>query len=337
MLLAIGCCLSAPETSAHILSVSESADDRLAAIQYWRRDLELLPALATLPRTGRLQENPTGALNETCPGPLVHTKRGDIGAGWLHYPKTGGSTVEDVLHLPFAGHIPVRKRHGCLRGQCVSTTGNYPLTTVIRHPVERAISVYFFYKSGQHQKGYADRQRHFCHPGTGKAFGRPCKPKQSVFEFAKSLRLGHVKPTPYGLSGPSAWLSPNAQTSTHELEQFLTSRFFLGTTDRLDDYIARLYCVQHLGDPAANPPSPGHDKQTEHEGVFDLLSDEEYAELVRLNAEDVRLYYWAALRSDRCKDLSMPKECRGGREMTTELERILHTELQLNSPLSDPQ
>ena len=63
-LLATGCCLSAPETSAHILSASESADDRLAAIQYWRRDLEILPALATLPQTGRLQENPTGALNE---------------------------------------------------------------------------------------------------------------------------------------------------------------------------------------------------------------------------------------------------------------------------------
>ena len=88
-LLATGCCLSAPETSAHILSASESADDRLAAIQYWRRDLEILPALATLPQTGRLQENPTVALNETCPGPLVHTKPGDIGAGWLHYPKTG--------------------------------------------------------------------------------------------------------------------------------------------------------------------------------------------------------------------------------------------------------
>ena len=104
-LLATGCCLSAPETSAHILSASESADDRLAAIQYWRRDLEILPALATLPQTGRLQENPTAALNETCPGPLVHTKPGDIGAGWLHYPKTGGSTVEDVLHLPERGLV----------------------------------------------------------------------------------------------------------------------------------------------------------------------------------------------------------------------------------------
>ena len=101
------------------------------------------------------------------------------------------------------------------------------------------------------------------------------------------------------------------------------SRFFLGTTDRLDEYIARLYCVQHLGDPTTTSPSPEHDKETEHEGVFDLLSDEEYAELVRLNADDVRLYYWTALRSDRCKDLSVPEECRGGRAMTKELERIL--------------
>lgn len=336
-LLATGCCLSAPETSAHILSASESADDRLAAIQYWRRDLEILPALATLPQTGRLQENPTSALNETCPGPLVHTKPGDIGAGWLHYPKTGGSTVEDVLHLPFAGHTPVRERHGCVAGQCVSTTGDYPLTTVLRHPVERAISVYFFYKSGEDQAHYAERQRHFCRQGTGKAFGRPCQPKESVFQFAKNLRLEN-ETTNCGLcnSGPSAWLSPNAQTTTHQLEQFLTSRFFLGTTDRLDDYIARLYCVQHLGDTAVPPSSPGHDKQTEHDGVFDLLSDEEYAELVRLNADDVRLYYWTALRSDRCKDLSVPEECRGGRAMTEELERILHTELHLNRPLSDP-
>ena len=326
-LLATGCCLSAPETSAHILSASESADDRLAAIQYWRRDLEILPALATLPQTGRLQENPTSALNETCPGPLVHTKPGDIGAGWLHYPKTGGSTVEDVLHLPFAGHTPVRQRHGCVAGQCVSTTGDYPLTTVLRHPVERAISVYFFYKSGKSQAHYAERQRHFCRQGTGKAFGRPCEPKESVFQFAKNLRLEN-ETTNCGLcnSGPSAWLSPNAQFEqfrAHQLEQFLTSRFFLGTTDRLDDYIARLHCVQHLGDTAVPPSSPGHDKQTEHDGVFDLLSDEEYAELVRLNADDVRLYYWTALRSDRCKDLSVPEECRGGRAMTKELERIL--------------
>ena len=184
--------------------------------------------------------------------------------------------------------------------------------------------MYFFYKSGKSQAHYAERQRHFCRQGTGKAFGRPCEPKESVFQFAKNLRLEN-ETTNCGLcnSGPSAWLSPNAQTTTHQLEQFLTSRFFLGTTDRLDDYIARLYCVQHLGDTAVPPSSPGHDKQTEHDGVFDLLSDEEYAELVRLNADDVRLYYWTALRSDRCKDLSVPEECRGGRAMTKELERIL--------------
>ena len=300
-LLATGFGLSAPETSAHILSASESADDRLASIKYWRRDLELLPALATLPQTERLEEGSTAALNQSCPAPLAPR---DVATGWLHYPKTGGSTVEDVLHLPFKGHKPVRQEYAM-------TKGDFPLTTVIRHPVERAISVYFFLQSGEHQKGYAERQRHFCVRGTGRAFRRPCKPKQSVYEFAKSLRQGTVRPKPYGLSGPLEWLRPNAQTTTHQLEEFLMSRFFLGTTDRLDEYIARLYCVQHLGDPTTTSPSPEHDKETEHEGVFDLLSDEEYAELVRLNDDDVRLYYWAALRSSRCKDLSMPKECRG--------------------------
>ena len=318
--------LFAPETSSHILSASESADDRLASIQYWRRDLELLPALATLPQTERLQENSTDALNETCPGPLAPR---DIATGWLHYPKTGGSTVEDVLHLPFKDHNPVHEEYGMIEG-------DFPLTTVIRHPIERAISLYYFIQSGRSQRSYAERQRHFCVQGTGIEYGRPCRPKQSVFQFAKSLRQGTVRPKPPGLSGPSEWLRPNALTTTHQLEEFLTSRFFLGTTDRLDDYVARLCCVQQLGEPTTTSPSPEHHKTTEHEGVFDLLSDEEYAELVRLNEEDVRLYYWAARRSSRGKDLSMPKECRGGRAMTEELGRILHDELRLNNPLSDP-
>ena len=86
----------------------------------------------------------------------------------MHIPKTAGTTLERFLGTAFTGHDPVKFRR---------KTGRF--VTLYRHPVEWALSYYYFRKSGENQGNYKKHQAKFCVRGTGKAFPTPCVPKVS--------------------------------------------------------------------------------------------------------------------------------------------------------------
>merc|ERR1719245_42590 len=103
---------------------------------------------------------------------------------------------------------------------------------------------------------HADRQRHFCEPGTGRAYRNNCKPKLSLYEFIASDR-DSIYESKYlynkqlhgrddAAIGTDAnfmfeWLKPNADSSLDDVKEFLLERFALiGDTANLEPFLAQL-------------------------------------------------------------------------------------------------
>jgi len=102
----------------------------------------------------------------------------------LHIEKTGGTTIEKMLGVGHQGHDPmwIQLQRFQLQGPRFD---KLRWVTVIREPVDRLVSDYYFQLSGENQPNtYKDRQRTLCYPKTGIDFGKPCKPMFNFYEFA---------------------------------------------------------------------------------------------------------------------------------------------------------
>ena len=103
-----------------------------------------------------------------------------------HIPKAGGTTIENFLEIPFQDHMSMRRKERCSETKCPNYHKAYaaveglpwPLLLIMRHPVDRFISEYFYIKAGERLGGrYEERQRHFCKNATGRVFGNECIPQ----------------------------------------------------------------------------------------------------------------------------------------------------------------
>jgi len=149
---------------------------------------------------------------------------------FLHIPKSGGTTVESVMHIPFQGHNPLLQHRQYKQ---------YRWITVVRDPLDRIASEYYFMLRGERQKDYRKRQAQLCQGGTGRAFKRPCIPKvsltQYIFRFVQPFYPNY-----------QWWLIAGDPTSGHKylrgskvaMWRHLTQYFWLmGTTKRLLEFL----------------------------------------------------------------------------------------------------
>ena len=257
-------------------------------------------------------------------------------ATFQHIPKTGGSAVEEFLGLGFSGHKAMRGK------QPYPREPRAPFFVVMRHPIERIVSWYYFLEQGDDQRAYAQRQRHFCRDNTGKDFDRPCEPKLTPFEFAMSEansvwehaylvggdnndeQQAWEQRHPTGAIGTDAsfeyeWLKHHTDDSLQDVQQFLLERFVLvGVTAELAAFelmVTRVFGrdEQRALETIVANSAHHHVKGTHHQTLEELFTDDEYAQLARRHATGLQLYYWAL---DRVREL---RGCYGEQELSNQL------------------
>lgn len=200
-----------------------------------------------------------------------------FGPSFLHMIKTGGSTVAQAIRswrthsLGYEGHVPVRDR---LR--------QGPFLTVVRHPVDRLISLYCYYRDIGGNSWKSSRHAAFCQPGTGGATKTDCVPRLTLEAWlwrsisanrSSSNVCGGGRPghhTPYLLEGPNcevAFLTPTADGAeeramsllalskpgrdvTATVNMMLSEYLVVGETARLQYFLEETYkALERLGDP----------------------------------------------------------------------------------------
>lgn len=218
-----------------------------------------------------------------------------------HIPKNAGKAVESFLELEFQGHRAMRRKHPYPEGQ--------PYLVVLRHPIERIVSWYYFLKAGKAQHSYKARQAHFCQSGTGVEYGKECIPKYSVAEF---LLKGDSKyeraylGIPSGPMGPTEpigtdanfmyeWLKPTNTSKLSDVKDFLLKKFALiGDTARLPDFLSQAAILKGYAKDAAasrvRKMSQKHVNPTSHASVMSLLTDKEYEQAAMRHKKDIELY-----------------------------------------------
>mmetsp|Transcript_39942 Transcript_39942/g.106003 ORF Transcript_39942/g.106003 Transcript_39942/m.106003 type:complete len:346 (-) Transcript_39942:151-1188(-) len=198
----------------------------------------------------------------------------------MHIPKTAGKTLEKFLQSHFTGHDP---------NQFKRKTGNF--VTLFRHPVEWALSVYYFRKSGEHQQGYRQRQARLCMNGTGKAFKVPCIPKVTVFQFAKDVFRW------YGYRAQLRFLMRDEEDTLNQTAAWVLSNCVLfGATDEVVDleiFLSRALPMRTLR------PSGSVVNAVQHRTVDELLTVGEYTKLVQLVKDELSMYYWIKSMSQK--------------------------------------
>ena len=164
-------------------------------------------------------------------------------------------------------------------------------------PIEHIVSWYSFLQTGEDQKHYEARQRHFCVNDTGKAFDTPCVPRLTPFEFASSgehsvyehgyLMSNHAddnawdkhhRADPIGTDANfmTEWLKPHANSTLEDVQRLLLDKFVLvGVSDQLAAFEQRVFgrdeaACQTIAAEAQHPV-----KATSHGTVEDLFSEEE--------------------------------------------------------------
>jgi len=253
-------------------------------------------------------------------GKLLRTYRGapascPLNGRFLHLTKSGGSEVERALGIPFQGHARLSRRDD--RDASCFAEGALPYFTLLRHPLERKLSLYSFWRSGRNQFMYKVRQAAFCERGTGRAYSTPCKPKQS---FAAWLnRTEDTVSTAKQLAGDVDGVRVSADGVLYEqndymifyLQQLLAkapplssvirlleSRFFLiGVTEQLPAFVAMAHCSHPARSTRPSPPVRVTNNSS-HATLESLLHGAEYDAAARANLRDMYLYRWAEARSE---------------------------------------
>jgi len=250
---------------------------------------------------------------------VVDTKREVRGLPFMHLAKNGGSFIEDFLDFPHWGHQCMwRKnadhRHSRSKWERARNASTAHFFTQLRHPIERLVSDYFFKLKGDHQQEYKERQKELCKNGTGKAYNKSCKPKVSLYEFGK-LKDGAAT-TYSGINYQFRCLRPTKETDTiAEVEEFLLSDAWVlvGVMDQMTEF--QLMLAQIFGlDKSKIKRSKV--KQTAHSTAEELLTPEEYEDLVRLHSKDITLYYWALRYHE------MMRQCYGPARLAAEVAAL---------------
>ena len=248
---------------------------------------------------------------------------------YLHITKAGGTEVERALKLPFQSHARLSHRaagdnaHPQL-AHCFAQ-GYAPYFALLRHPLERKLSLFAFWQSGERQGSYQSRQAAFCKPGTGRAHDIACVPKQPFSEWIRlgaqtngqsqgdrqkpgdvdGVRLAAGDGMLYEMPNYMAYfLQPHkaGETPLEEIIALLSSRFFLvGVTDQLAAFVSLAQCSL----PSSAHMRLSHGSRGEsvritnnssHPLLDSLLDDRQYADAVRANLRDLYLYRWAEAR-----------------------------------------
>ena len=235
----------------------------------------------------------------------------------VHIPKSGGTTVAQYFGWTFQGHVTMEEnvnRSYPRRGA--------PFFTLLRHPVERSLSAYYFMQSGRHQSrtAWMARQARFCKPGTGRFENatEPCVPRLSPYEWLRcadperssephcaAARELSIESAQYQFE----FLRPARNSTLADVVRVLSKRFFLvGVTELLPTFLP--LASRALGIPPKDSsygPSM-RVKVTPHPPVAEVFTEEQYRELAQQRRVDLALYSWARARLERvaqCMNVSV--------------------------------
>ena len=197
-----------------------------------------------------------------------------------------------------------------------------PFFTLLRHPVERSLSAYYFLQSGRHQSrtAWMSRQARFCKPGTGRFENatEPCVPRLSPYEWLRCAEPERsTEPHCAAAREPSIesvhyqfqFLRPARNSTLADVVRVLSKRFFLvGVTELLPTFLP--LASRALGIPPKDSsygPSM-RVKVTPHPPVAEVFTEEQYRELAQQRRVDLALYSWARARLERvaqCMNVSV--------------------------------
>lgn len=236
-----------------------------------------------------------------------------------HIPKNAGKAVEAFLGIEFKGHVSMRRQHHFSK-----PAPRY--IVVLRHPIERMQSLYYFFKAGNHMVNYKERQLHFCKIGTGKAYRKGCIPKVSLYDFMANghsiYEYQYINPWrlrahggyEHGDSEPIGteanfmfeFLRPYAGSTMADVKDFLIDQFALvGDTKQFDTFLHQAALLFGIDQRAANSRITElmHHKvnPTNHGQVEDELTKDEYASVAKRHSKDIELYYWGVQQVDALK------------------------------------
>lgn len=266
------------------------------------RDMKLFPGL---PKTA---SNADDCERRRVQCTTLQTQKGNWTPEFLHIPKNAGTSVERFLGIDFRGHVSMRSASK----RKLWERGDRNFIVVLRHPIERLVSLYSFYKKGEEQDNVTIRQQHFCKQETGKAYGNECVPKYSVYDFianGHSIYEYHYLTGEFGAHGDSEavgseanfmfeWLKPYENSTITDVKEFLMEQFALiGDTAQFHSFLQQLSFMQgddkEAGVKSTEQIARDQVNPTSHKTVMELFSEDEYALLARRHSLDIELYYWA--------------------------------------------
>jgi len=192
---------------------------------------------------------------------------------FLHIDKTGGSTIETLLRIGFTGHQPLINR---------DQIKTHHWITILRDPIERAASSYYFRISGRSTVHFKERQALICKAGTGKAYHKRCIPKMGLYEYSlKHTEVNHQ----WQMVATDA--KKTCTTATIWI-QLLAHFWIVGTTSRLKEVMVILVKVFHL--PQLKFDGSTHRKQMHYPRYNETLDQRQIESLRRTFNCDSRLY-----------------------------------------------
>lgn len=204
---------------------------------------------------------------------------------FMHLAKSGGSTINKVLGIRLT-HMCMATRYPKANG------GRQGWSVVIRHPIERLVSDYYFKISGRSQKGFKLQQRKMCQIGTGMAYGKECVPKITFFQYATSptsLRPRSEDNYQFNCLLPQKASSHNF--TMREMRKHLVDQFaIIGITDQL---MVMELMLSHVFGLNKTKVTQSARNSVPHPSVEKLVSKAEYKVLLMRNRLDLELYYWA--------------------------------------------